>query len=122
MPIDAAGPVNGAIRPIERVLPHLMSAVPALAGAAALVGDLVDPRAAGATAPPPAATSAATTNFLILPSCRLPGTCLRLQFGSFVCLVRTRSGVAGGMKDSDDLHRPVPRVLQAVLAERRQRA
>jgi hypothetical protein len=55
--------------PIVRVLPHVMAAADtdsALFGA--LLGDLVDPRAAVARTATPAAKSAATTNFLMFSS------------------------------------------------------
>src|SRR5262245_34963702 len=45
---------------------------------------------------------------------------LRLQFWSFVGLVRTRSRVAGGVEDTENTHRRIPLVLQGVLQERRQ--
>jgi hypothetical protein len=69
LPIPAAGPVYGAAMPIVRVLPHVMAAADtdsALLGA--LLGDLIDPRAAVARTATPAANSAATTNFLMFPS------------------------------------------------------
>jgi len=47
-------------------LPHVTVAVAAEAAAFTRLGELVDPKAAVASAATPAAASAATTNFLIL--------------------------------------------------------
>src|SRR5919204_4734815 len=67
-PTDAAGPVTGTMKPSGRVLPHLTRALPALDAAAARFGALLDPQAAVARTATPAATSAATSSFLILSS------------------------------------------------------
>jgi hypothetical protein len=69
IPIDAAGPVNGAISPIERVLPHLIRAVAAFPAEDALFGAFDDPQAAVATTDTTAATTAAISSFLIFSSC-----------------------------------------------------
>ena len=39
---------------------------------------------------------------------------------SFVCLIGTRGGIAGGVEDRDDLHRRAAAVLERVLPQRRQ--
>src|SRR5919197_1000508 len=109
IPIEAAGPVNGAISPIRRVLPHLTRALPAFDAEDAPLGAFADPQAAVASTAIPAARTAAITSFLMLPSCSLPRPRLRphvvrRQRSSFVCLVPTRSRIAGRMKNGDDPH------------------
>ena len=67
--MSAAGPVNGAARPIVRVLPHVTDAEPADDCRA---GDLVEPKAADASTATAAAKIAATRYFLMLPSSLIP--------------------------------------------------
>src|SRR4051812_34158476 len=109
--MSAAGPVYGAATPIVRVLPHLTVAVASDAADVVRLGDLVEPKAAVASAAATAARTAATTNFLILAllldAFRYG---MRRRSGSFVCLVRPRGRVPGRMKGRNDLHRAVAAV------------
>src|SRR6266487_7062127 len=76
MPIDAAGPVTGAMNPMVRVLPHLISAAPlpvCAVGAAARSG--VTYAAATIANAAPSASKAATAVALLLLT-RSPPWCL----------------------------------------------
>src|SRR5947207_1005993 len=68
MPIDAAGPVTGAMKPIVRVLPHLTSAASLLAGAAgaAARSGVAQAAATIASAAPSASKAAVAVALLLL--------------------------------------------------------
>src|SRR5215210_7240828 len=119
--MSAAGPVNGAARPIVRVFPHVTVADAAEAAPLVRLGELVDPRAADASTATPAASAAAITNFLMLAL--LLGSFrygMRRKATLFVGLVRPRGRIPGGVEGRDHLHRAVAAVLERVLEQRRQ--